>query len=406
MSKVIFFNIPAQGHINPSLPVVRELVRRGEAVICVNAEQIRETIESAGSAFHPYPTLPSDVPQIQAVMEQASSGNLVDNALSLMRICEGLLPFVLDLLRQEKPDYVLHDSLASWGKLGAQALGIPYAASFSTFVPIPGEMPPMNMKLMAGLAAQILPRLPTAWQISRRVKQKFGVRGLSLLSALQTTGQINIVYTSAEFQPDSKKLGPTFRFVGPSISARPEPSDFPFDQLTSHPVTYISLGTINNMKTDFYRQCFAAFADHPGQFVLSAGKRTDLNELGKIPPNFIVRNFVPQLDVLQHVDVFVTHGGMNSVHEGLWYGVPLVVIPQQVEQAGNAALVVKQGAGVAVGDHPPLGRVTTESLRAAVDKVLANREAYRAQAVRLGETFRVAGGYERAAEELIAFGKH
>jgi UDP:flavonoid glycosyltransferase YjiC (YdhE family) len=41
-----------------------------------------------------------------------------------------------------------------------------------------------------------------------------------------------------------------------------------------------------------------------------------------IPANFIVRPSVPQLEVLQGTDIFITPGDLNSVHEGLYYGVP------------------------------------------------------------------------------------
>jgi len=38
MSKILFFNIPAYGHTNPTLPLVAELVHRGEQVIYYSSE--------------------------------------------------------------------------------------------------------------------------------------------------------------------------------------------------------------------------------------------------------------------------------------------------------------------------------------------------------------------------------
>ncbi len=60
----------------------------------------------------------------------------------------------------------------------------------------------------------------------------------------------------------------------------------------------------------------------------SVGTQTQIAELGDTPTNFIVRNYEPQLEVLQHAKLFITHGGMNSTSEGLYYGVPLIVLPQ------------------------------------------------------------------------------
>ena len=137
----------------------------------------------------------------------------------------------------------------------------------------------------------------------------------------------------------------------------------------------------------------ATFADHPGQFILSAGPRTDINALSPIPDNFIVRPFVPQLELLPRVDTFVTHGGMNSVNEGLYFGVPLVGIPNHLEQVLNMRAVAKNEAGIVLGNHPPYGCFQPEELRQAVDDVLTNA-VYRENAQRIGNSFKDAGGYE------------
>jgi hypothetical protein len=119
--------------------------------------------------------------------------------------------------------------------------------------------------------------------------------------------------------------------------------------------------------------------------VLSVGTRTDPSTLVRIPDNFLVRPHVPQLEVLEHTDVFVTHGGMNSVMEAIYYGVPMVVVPQQPEQAMTAARVAELGLGVAL--EP--GQVTAGALRDAVttisgDAGYRNRLAHTQQAARRG----------------------
>ncbi|MBL8161225.1 MAG: glycosyl transferase [Anaerolineae bacterium] len=399
--KVVFFNIPATGHINPTFGVVSELVARGEEVLYVNALETQSLIERMGARFVPYPV--SD--DLTALMARASGGDIPGNALALAKIGASLLPFVLDLLRREQPNYVIFDSLAAWGKQGAQILGIPAAASISTFVLAPGYMPPLPISAIIRTAISALRVQIPYWRVARSARREFGAQPVGLFGSVMSTGALNIVYTSAALQPFVERLGPEYCFVGPSITVRPASTDFPFEQITRSPVVYISLGTINNQNVDFYRACFAAFADHPGQFILSAGQKTDLKQLEPIPANFIVRNFVPQLDVLQRANLFITHGGANSVHEGLYYNVPLVVIPQQFEQASVAARIVELGAGVALGGRPPFGQVTATELRAAVEQVLGARARYQQVAARLGESLRTAGGYVRAADELMRFGR-
>jgi len=110
---------------------------------------------------------------------------------------------------------------------------------------------------------------------------------------------------------------------------------------------------------------------------------------------------VPQLELLEKVDLFITHGGMNSVNEGLNCGVPLVIVPQQIEQAFNGRQVARQGAGVILADRPPYGRPDVHVFRRTVDKVLAD-PTYRLHAERLGRSFREAGGYQQAVTEITS----
>ncbi|MGI0016797.1 MAG: nucleotide disphospho-sugar-binding domain-containing protein, partial [Nitrososphaera sp.] len=95
-------------------------------------------------------------------------------------------------------------------------------------------------------------------------------------------------------------------------------------------------------------------------------------------------------------------GGMNSVNEGLNYGVPLVVVPQQIEQVLNGRQVARQEAGVVLADRPPYGRLDAGDLRRTVDKILAD-PTYRLNSERLSRSFHEAGGYQRAATAIISW---
>jgi MGT family glycosyltransferase len=215
---------------------------------------------------------------------------------------------------------------------------------------------------------------------------------------LSNSGALNLVFTAREFQPAADSFDESYKFVGPLIGSRPNPGDLPLESLSQHPIIYISLGTINNTNVAFYQACIAALRDHPGQVVLSA--KTEIRAaIGSFPPNFIVRPYVAQLEGLPKVDLFITHGGMNSVQEGLMAGVPLLVVPQQQEQAIVAAQVAKHGAGIVLAGSLS-GNFSPELIREAVQKILSTRPAYQESAHRLGETFRAAGGAKRAVAEI------
>jgi MGT family glycosyltransferase len=193
-------------------------------------------------------------------------------------------------------------------------------------------------------------------------------------------------------------LDERYVFVGPSISPRSDASRSPLDRLADNPTLYISLGTVFNANPEFFDDCFDAFADSYWQVILSVGTNTDPSALVRIPENFLVRPHVPQLEVLEHTDVFITHGGMNSVMEAIYYGVPVVVVPQQPEQAMTAARVAELGLGVAL--EP--GQITAGALRDAVTTISGDA-GYRSRIVHMQQAARDAGGYLRAADVIQRF---
>nr|WP_114384313.1 nucleotide disphospho-sugar-binding domain-containing protein [Paenibacillus prosopidis] len=112
--------------------------------------------------------------------------------------------------------------------------------------------------------------------------------------------------------------------------------------------------------------------------------------------NFIVKNCVPQLEVLQHADVFFTHGGMNSTSEGLYYGTPLAVIPVSADQPMVARRVSELRAGLALD----LGELSPVLLRETAETLLAF-PSFKQQAEVIGASFREAGGASKAAEVIL-----
>ena len=398
MSKIILFNIPATGHVNPSLPIVTELVKRGEEVLYVNSEEYRPKVEDTGASFMAYP----DLGDFQRLMEEdAAEGNLPRNMRDLLRLTAQITPFASDLIKKEKPDLIIFDTLARWGYLAAKQSNLPHISFCSTFVVNPTDMPPLPASALLDMVAKMMRVIPSYVSDSWKMFRQQGIFPGFLLDAVMSTGDITLVFTSRQFQPNSEKFDESYKFIGTSLASRPSDSDFPLSELSEAPITYISLGTLAQ-NPDFLKKCYQAFADFEGQFVLSAGKNTHIAELGTIPDNFIVRNFVPQLEILERASAFITHGGLNSIHEGLVYGVPMIAVPHQIEQAIVALQLQTQGAGVALKTSPPYGDVSIVALQNSLREILSN-PTYAQNAKRLGESLKNAGGYQRAADEIQRF---
>jgi MGT family glycosyltransferase len=391
MAKIAYIGLPAHGHTNPTLPVVQELVARGHHVLYYNAESFRVKVKPTGVDFRAYPEpVPSERELAEALRK------FINAALILSSMAERLTPFMLAEMERERPDLILYDTTAMAGYIAARTLGIPHICFVTHFV-LDGSRSALDPRAMARYLWSTIPHLPRLMAWKRRMARQYG-KGIA--GGITEYGDLNIVFTSREFHPENNFVDERFRFVGPSINPLTREGDFPLDELGDGALVYISLGTINHLDLDFYHAAFEAFADYPAQFILAVGKNTDITQLGAVPANFIVRQYVPQLAVLQRADAFITHGGMNSVHEGLYYGVPQVVVPHQFEQLLNGKRVAETGAGILLSDEH--GRVTAPELRNALDAVLQD-SGYRQHAEHMGETLKAAGGYQRAVEEIEAF---
>ena len=344
MAKVLFFNLPAYGHMNPTLPLVAELVQRGEQVIYYASEAFRPAIEQAGATFR----------GIDAFFNERTpvDENLVRFGYTLLRVTQEIIPAILSEVRADQPDYILYDSLCVWGKYLAQILQVPAIASVTTLARPHSILHPEVL-------ASVLLLIPTMIQqsfagrrelahfraITKQLHETYHIPRPQLAEVYTSLAELNIVYTTTQLQIYGHAFDDTFKFVGPSIGLHAPAPSFPFDELGNEPVIYISLGTIFNDKGDFYRLCLEAFADLNYRVVMSVGNKTEMNHLETIPSNFIVKPFVPQLQLLQCAALFITHCGMNSVSEGLSAGVPLLMIPQAADQLYIAQRVQRLGAG-------------------------------------------------------------
>jgi MGT family glycosyltransferase len=195
-----------------------------------------------------------------------------------------------------------------------------------------------------------------------------------------------IVYTSPMFQPYAETFSDNYDFAGPILREANEPME-----KAEMPTIYISLGTVDNEHPDFYRNCLKAMDGQPYRVILSVGTDTDIAKLGEIPPNCLVYHTVDQIAVLQCADVFLTHCGMNSVSEALYYGIPLVMLPQTPEQQGVANRVNELHAGMF------LDGMTPDVIRGAVQTARTSREL-KDGATAIGQSFRACGGAAEAAD--------
>ncbi len=386
MSKIVFFCIPAHGHTNPTLGVVRELVSRGHQVWYYSYNIMREKIESAGATFISC----DDYDMEQKLSSEDSTRVGKDLAFSTKILVDTTLALdekVCKEMAELKPDCIVADSMALWGKAVALKLGIPFVSSTTTFAF--NQHSAKIMKQGIGDLVKMLFAMPkTSKQIKRLRCKGYPVKNiLDIIASDDNTH--TIVYTSPEFQPCSATFSEKFAFVGPSIRSATEEVEKKRDKLI-----YISMGTVNNDMMPFYKACISALRDTDYQVIMSVGNLVSTRDFGELPENISVYSHVDQIAVLEQADTFVSHCGMNSVSESLYFEVPLVMLPQTSEQKGVAERVSQLGAGV------KLDKLDGASVLSAINKIFSD-STYRQNAVKISDGFKNCSGAKGAADKII-----
>ena len=417
MAKVLILPLPEDGHINPTIPIARELMRRGEEVMYCLPHPFKAAVQSTGASFLPSP--PADLQSFFHQPRIEGSDLFFWVPLHAVLASLQLMPPLLESVQAAQPDYLIYDAWCLWGRLLARVLHLPAIRFTLPFV--------LNEQLGATFAdvleqarrVFVTPKAWTPWagdaqQITYETAiahlcATYHLPPIELKNFFDHAEALNLVPILPAFQPGVETFDERFRFVLPTMGQRDFATDFPREVLEAQPLLYLSLGTLHyDWAEAFFKLCFAAFGTAQGakgvregerlwQVILSTGT-SDPASLGPPPENFLVRRSVPQLEVLARTRVFVTQGGMSSVMEALSYGVPLVVLPQSREQAIVAERVEELGLGLCLRR----AEVTVERLAEAVTLLASDREV-RARCQQMREAGVRGGGSSRAVEAILQF---
>jgi MGT family glycosyltransferase len=389
---------PAAGHVNPTLPVIAELVRRGERVYYYATPPFREKIEQTGALFR-------SLGEHVLFERNLAYGGMLGGMAGLIKTTEQIFQELLRQVQNDSATHLLVEAHALWGNLLAQVMGIPTVTLCSMFA-INEEL--ISVRALAGhlyasaeAAREGLQALNEYFGVARHFDQQYGTRCPGVIGYLGNPQPTNIVFTTREFQVGGESFNDSYKFVGPTSGIRMDGSvptqQFDLSMLNG-PVLFIAMGTMYNEEIELYNACFAAFADSPYQVVMAVGHRVDLSALGVPPANFIVRSYIPQLDVLARAALFLTHGGINSAHEAMLHGVPMLALPAAADHFVVAGQVEAVGAGILL----PRGMATAETLRTSAQRVLDD-PTYRENSTKMGKALKKAGGASYAADEIMNF---
>lgn len=382
MKNIMFFCIPAYGHHNPTIAVVKELIKRGNRVRYYSFYEFQEKIESTGAEFIPCDTY---LPEVSEDVENGSNAmSSTEMTIVDLRITARMDGFLKEQIEEFKPDVIVTDSVCFWGKLTARKYQIPMVVSTTTFA-----FNRYSSKYMKSSFAEIWDLITGSGRVKAELKklEAYGYHEKSVMPLVQNDNFTDtIVYATEKYQPCSETFSKHYAFVGPSLLTEYKP-----EKNHAKPLVYISLGTVVNNKPDFYKKCIQALKEEEVDVIISCGRAVDPATLEGLADNVQVYQSVNQLEILSKANVFLTHNGMNSTTESLYMGTPMVFFPQINEQRAVARRAGELGTGIELKDE------SVDGIHDAIMEVLTH-EKYAKCAMECSEDFRNAKGPKGAAE--------
>lgn len=404
MARIVMCGVPLTSEMNDAVTFAARLRARGHHVTFVGMPDCEPYLKESGFPFVPiygdwFPSgtmagwLASEQRSLKAQLAEFRRATRLNRA-HLRFLAEGGHEVFTRCIRDIDADMILvaGGSHPNWA-LVAHHTGVP-CAYLSTMLPQTQEegIPPLGSSIIPADTWQSRARIRLAWwrmNTGRRLLdwsvtwtdlRYDWVGAMHELSralgnppdflndrALLPIVQMPYLTMNPEiFEFPRSAPSPLVHYIEPCISLERPAPPFDFDRLrTDRFLAYVSLGSISSNRR-FYEVVLETFRRLPGwQLVLSVGKLHAPESFRDIPQDAILVQYAPQLKLLERAKIFISHGGMGSVKESVYFGVPTLLFPVGADQPGNSARAVYHGLGVP-GD---LHSVTPEKLLHLIDVV-------------------------------------
>jgi MGT family glycosyltransferase len=406
------------GNVPPTLALARQLLGRGHSVRVLGPPSLRLRFEGAGCVFDAYERVPNGIPSAAG----KSGMGRVRAALLVMELARaapalGFGENVLGELERVPVDALVVDFMLAGAVAAAERAGLPTAALMHTVycLPAPGrppfgpgfkprEGPAVRLRDAAvlGLRRGANRRALTDLNDARR---QIGLAPVGSASDQLARVARVLVLTSAAFDPPPAALPPNVRYVGPPLDdSSPGRLDLSWPGRDREPLVVVSFST-RFAAVRLGQRVLDALGMLRVRGLLTLGPALAHEDL-RVPPNVLVRTFLPHRMVLPSAQLVITHAGLGTVMGALAHGVPLLCLPLKNDQFENAARVVSAGAGCRLGSRASRSSLRQTILRLLDDPHFRERAGRMAKAVSAHEGQAVhelealSGPHERPAEPL------
>ncbi len=390
MAYFLFASIPLYGHVNPGIPMVRELVSRGHKVGWYTGKHFQKTVEATGARFFPRKVAHDFDPiYIDEVFpEKQRLHGLASLKFDVKHLFLDAIPGhradLAEILGQFPVDVVVSDSAFfgvetlenrhyRWAAYGVSCLNF-HSADVPPYGPgiLPGRsaIGRVHNRLFNYLAEHVVGRDVMKYYDKIRSELELESSPHYLANVIIRTADLYIQPSIPAFEYPRSDLPLTVHFVGALV---PKPSEvfLPppwWEELKSaRSVVYVTQGTLATNFEDLLIPTLQALAKEDCLVVATTGGKSIANlGMAPIPGNVRLAPFTPHHHLLPWVDVMVTNGGYGGVQQALAYGVPLVAAGKTEDKPEVCARIRWSGVGIDLKTHKP----APDRIRRAVRKVL------------------------------------
>ncbi len=388
MKHVLFVVLPERGHVHPFLGAAEALRARGARVSFYAPRDVRPILAPLGwTDVHAPDGAGPASPEHRG---ESFAALLADRARLRVWIRAMLVdtvePSVAPLrahLAHARPDVVVIDPMAYFAAIAAHEENLPWF----------GLSTSLNPCIRDDVESELVDTLRSLDAARRALFAAHGVpaprfRVSDVLSPLGTF----VLSTRALLGDELPDDGVPIHLVGAAL-----PGGAATPRRPQRPLVYASFGSQAYHQPVQLGVVLEAARAVDARFVIAMGELASSPLARSAPPNVEIVAFVPQVELLAEATVAITHGGANSVHEGLAHAVPLLVSPICNDQHHNAAIVARAGAGRSLD----LARSSPEHVASSLRALLAEEAPERMVARAIARSYGGAGGAGRIADVVL-----
>lgn len=403
MSKILIIVEPADGHFNPLVPIMKELFRKGNELVCITGSKFKTRVENIGAAFHPLPPQwDFGEKEIYEIFPKLKKLRGVSSIKFYLKHClYDPIPDIIEMLKHtlEKfpADVIISDSFMISG-VWITELGGPPSVRISVLpLTLPGKnIAPTGLGLLPGktfltkfrnnLLNGIFGNLlfSDVQKYGNKIRKKVGLPPYdrSFFYKAYELATLILHTSTPGFEYFRERFPSNFKFIGPIIMS-PDPEfkmpDWWNEMEKDIPVVLINQGTVAKDYNDLILPSIEALKAERMIIIAVPVRKGDILNL---PENVNAEQFIPFGNLLPHVDLMITNGGFGGTQNALAHGVPVIIGGATEDKMEVAARVENSGAGINLRKQKP----TSEDIRKAV-KMIFSDPSYKQKAKELQMDF-------------------